>query len=111
MCPSVVDRVRTKSIEIGRLDDDIMTYTNAQVVERYGVPDAAREVMGDNALRQLVTVVPDFFSGRYVVTRMDLSPEQPEGLTEVFYKNLHPEVVGSDVDDFPSGSVFKPKNP
>lgn len=38
---------------------------------------------------------------------MSLAPNQPEGPRSQFVKYLHPEVVGSNTDDFPVGSVFE----
>lgn len=69
-------------------------------------PSSAIEVLGDNALMQMSVVVPNFFEGPYVITRMEDIPIQA-GQRQILYRCQCPKVVDSTISDFPAGSVLE----
>lgn len=65
------------------------------------------EVMGPNVLKQLTTVVPDFFDKDYVLTRLVEKPreEQPPGYPYV--KLMEPKVVASTHPQYPIDTIIR----
>ena len=72
------------------------------------LPQIANEVLGENILRQIELVVPDFFDNDYVIFQLKPKPEHEQGPGYPHRTDLEPIVVYSTIEEFTQGQKVDP---
>lgn len=63
------------------------------------------ETMGTNVYRQIITVEPDFFSGKYIITKLVEKPEIQQKFGQ-FVRLCEPKIVASTHPEYSKGIIF-----